>query len=296
MTEPFQKDDEFLRDLNASNPGPDHFSLWWLAQMGYLLQWRGHRLLLDPYLSDSLTHKYATTDKPHVRMTGRVVAPDRLTGIDGITASHIHTDHLDSETLRPLAAANPGVRLVCPEAIRATARERSGLSDDRILGLDCADPSSAVTAGCASRITVGAFEIEAVPAAHERLDRDAHGRLIAVGWIVRFGGWTVYHSGDTVPYPGMEALLKPHRIDLALLPINGRKPERRVSGNLWGREAASLSKNLGVRCVIPGHYDLFEFNTESPDEFIVTCQTLDQPFAVLRNGQRWESSSLVQHS
>ena len=30
-------------------------------------------LLFDPYLSESLTKKYAQTDKPHVRMTRRAV-------------------------------------------------------------------------------------------------------------------------------------------------------------------------------------------------------------------------------
>jgi L-ascorbate metabolism protein UlaG (beta-lactamase superfamily) len=29
--------------------------LWWLGLSGFLIQWQGHHLLLDPYLSDSLT-------------------------------------------------------------------------------------------------------------------------------------------------------------------------------------------------------------------------------------------------
>ena len=48
-------------------------------------------LLLDPYLSDSLTQKYTATDKPHVCMTARVVAPERLDFIDLVTSSHNHT-------------------------------------------------------------------------------------------------------------------------------------------------------------------------------------------------------------
>ena len=52
------------------------------------IQGAKHRILIDPYLSDSLTHKYAGTDRPHVRMTERVVAPERLTFIDVVTSSH----------------------------------------------------------------------------------------------------------------------------------------------------------------------------------------------------------------
>ena len=57
------------------------------------MQWNDHHLLLDPYLSDSLTRKYAATDKPHVRMTELVIDPARLDFIDAVTSSHNHTDH-----------------------------------------------------------------------------------------------------------------------------------------------------------------------------------------------------------
>ena len=109
MIRPIQQDDAFLADLDraGSEAAPDSLHVWWLGQSGFLLQWQGQRLLLDPYLSDSLTRKYATTDKPHVRMTERVVDPSRLSGITVVTASHAHTDHLDPETLLPLAQSNP---------------------------------------------------------------------------------------------------------------------------------------------------------------------------------------------
>ena len=81
MIEPALRDDAFLADVAGAAreaEGTDRFHLWWLGQSGFLVQWRGYHLLLDPYLSDSLTRKYAGTDKPHVRMTARVVDPERL--------------------------------------------------------------------------------------------------------------------------------------------------------------------------------------------------------------------------
>src|SRR5512132_2377729 len=79
MIQPALKDDDFLADVLAARDYPNDVHLWWLGQSGFLVQWQDHHLLLDPYLSDSLTHKYAATDKPHVRMTEIVVAPERLT-------------------------------------------------------------------------------------------------------------------------------------------------------------------------------------------------------------------------
>ena len=58
-----KKDHDLLQEMDNLVPDERYFHLWWLGQSGYLLQWRGKRVLIDPYLSDSLTKKYAVTDK-----------------------------------------------------------------------------------------------------------------------------------------------------------------------------------------------------------------------------------------
>src|SRR6266508_3994867 len=102
MIRPLVKNDGLLADIHGAPRDSHQFHLWWLGQSGFLLQWQGKHVLFDPYLSDSLTKKYAASAKPHVRMTERVVAPERLDFIDVVTSSHNHTDHLDAETLLPL--------------------------------------------------------------------------------------------------------------------------------------------------------------------------------------------------
>ena len=278
MIKPFLKDDALLADIKAAAKDESRFHCWWLGQSGFLIQWRSKHLLFDPYLSDSLTRKYAATDKPHVRMTEQVIAPERLDFIDLVTSTHNHTDHLDAETLGPLLDVNPELELIIPEANRAFVAKRLGIEAKKPRGMNLG-----------RRIPISGFEIHGVPAAHEALETDAEGNHRFMGYVARFGPWTVYHSGDTVLFEGMEVLLKRWSIDLAILPINGRLPERRVSGNLWGRESARLAHDIGARMVIPCHYEMFDFNTESPDEFVQTCQSLEQPFQVLRAGERWSS-------
>ena len=133
---------------------------------------------------------------------------------------------------------------------------------------------------------VGDFMFSAVPAAHEEIERDSAGCCVYLGYVVRMEPWRVYHGGDTVHYPRMEELLADHRVDVALLPINGRKPERNVAGNLNGEEAARLAKAIGARQAVPCHYDMFESNTEPPDLFVDTCTRIEQPYTVLRCGER----------
>ena len=158
MISPYQKDDAFLADVASTRDATDGFRLWWLGQSGFLVQWQGRHLLLDPYLSDSLTKKYAQTDKPHVRMTERVVDPRHLDFIDVVTSSHNHTDHMDAETLNPLREVNPGLKLVIPEANRAFVAQRLGCDPDWPIGLDAG-----------ASVEVAAFTFHGVPAAHNEL-------------------------------------------------------------------------------------------------------------------------------
>ena len=127
--------------------------------------------------------------------------------------------------------------------------------------------------------------------ADQLLEQDAAGHHKYLGYIVQIGPWTIYHSGDTVLYEGMVEQLRYWPIDIALLPINGRAPERRVAGNLDGPEAAQLAKAIGAKVVIPCHYEMFEFNTASPADFVAAAQRIDQPYRVLRAGERWHSQT-----
>ena len=273
MIQPAQQDDTFLADVVSA--GDDRLHLWWLGQSGFLVKWNSRHLLLDPYLSDSLTEKYAATDKPHARMTGRVVAPARLGFVDVVTSSHNHTDHLDAPTLLPMFDANPGLKLVLPEANRTFAAERLGMNGESFVGLD--ERESATVCG---------FEFHGIPAAHDTIERDEQGRCKFMGFVIRCGPWTIYHSGDTLLHDALADRLRAFSIDVALLPINGNVPERRVAGNLDGREAAELAKEIGAGLAVPCHFEMFEFNTATPDRFIATCKELGQPYRVLRAGER----------
>lgn len=285
MIRPLLQGDALLANINdAAALEPDKLHLWWLGQSGFLVLWKGQLALLDPYLSDSLTTKYRDTDKPHVRMSERVIEPDRLDDVALITSSHNHTDHLDADTLVPIIrASGPDLRLAAPEANKKFVFERLGVgdrlkeSDFHFIGLD-----DAATAA------VGPFTLIGVPAAHEQIDQDDQGRHRTIGLILRCGPHTIYHSGDTMLYDGIAGKLRPFNVDVALLPINGRVPERRVAGNMNGAEAAQLAKDIGAKVVIPHHYDLFEFNTADPDtEFVPACKKLEQPCRVLQLGERF---------
>lgn len=275
MIKPILQDDAFLADVESAGHSPDRPHIWWLGQSGFMVQFQGSHLLLDPYLSDSLTKKYAGTDKPHVRMTERVIAPERLDFIAAVTSSHNHTDHLDGETIIPLLQANPRMAVIVSEANRAFAASRLGIQLGRLTGLTLEKAHS-----------IGPFSFHAVPSAHESLDFDKNGDPLYMGLVIRAGPWTIYQSGDTLRYPGIAERLQPWEIDVAMLPINGRDPRRRVAGNLSTQEAAELGRDMGAGLVIPCHYEMFEFNTASPQDFGQAAEAVGQGYRVLKCGER----------
>ena len=276
MIKPVLQDESFLEDVARARKISDQLHLWWLGQSGYLIQWNGHHLLIDPYLSDSLTKKYAGTNKPHVRMTERVIAPERLDFVDVVTSSHNHTDHLDGETLIPLWNANPNLRVIVPRANLNFAAERLQVSPERLIPIR-ADGEA---------IKIEPFTFHAILAAHETLEQDENGDHRFIGLIIQVGNWTIYHSGDCVIYDGLVERLKNWKIDLALLPINGRDPTRGVAGNFSGEEAAALAKEIGAGIVVPCHYEMFEFNTVTPENFIRAVKMADQLYRILKCGER----------
>ena len=275
MIVPLQQDDILLTDIKAARKEPDKLHVWWLGQSGFLLQHNGTHLLFDPYLSDSLSIKYIETDKPHTRVSERVIDPARLMMIDVVSSSHNHTDHLDADTLLPVLAASPNVKLVVPEANRAFVADRLKCNPVWPIGL---------TAG--QSVTIGGVTLHGVPAAHNDLAVDANGRNLYMGFVAELGPFKVYHSGDTLWYDGMVEILAPFRVDLAFLPINGNKPERRVAGNLNPDEAALLGHRIRAKLVIPHHYDLFAFNTANPADFVNACNRESTPNKVMQLGER----------
>jgi L-ascorbate metabolism protein UlaG (beta-lactamase superfamily) len=266
-------DTEFRSLSTGEGVGGRGFFLWWLGQSGYLLQWKNKRILIDPYLSDSLTKKYLHTEKPHTRISGLVIHPELLKNISIVSSSHNHTDHLDAETLIPVLQNNPGIKFIIPEANRNFVADRVKCDAAFPIGLN--DGQS---------VTIDEFTIHGVPAKHNEIERDENGNCRCMGYVIEFGGYKIYHSGDTLWFDGMVEMLKPFNVDVALLPINGNNPERKTPGNLDCKEAAALGKAINAKVVIPCHYDMFAFNTADVNEFVMEAEKINQPYKVLKAG------------
>jgi len=234
----------------------ENMSLTWLGQAGFLIESKASRIVIDPYLSDSLAVKYAGRMFPHRRMQPIPIQPSELQNISLVLCSHGHSDHMDPGTLPGIAEENPDCRFICPESEKSTATER-GVPVERFIGLDDRESWG------------GEVRVEAVASAHEELACDACNRSLYLGYVIDFGGYTIYHSGDNVPYEGLTKRLKAMNIDAAFLPVNGRdsyRTQNGIAGNFTVSEAAELCREAGIGLLVPHHFGMFNFNTEDPQQ------------------------------
>ncbi len=243
-------------------------ALWWLGQAGFLICSGNLKILVDAYLSDALAEKYRGQMFPHIRMMAPPLSMESLDDIDFCISSHAHSDHLDPGLLPVLSRVSPACRFIVPEAALSTALER-GVPGDRLIGMDAG-----------SFLSLGDnAEIRAVPAAHEELLLDDGGRHFFLGYILELGDFRIYHPGDCIPYDGLDQWLENRNIDLALMPVNGRREDlssRGIAGNFSLEEAYQIVLDHDITYLIPHHYGMFDFNTlsrEKLDEFIQVRNT-----------------------
>jgi len=244
-------------------------TLTWLGQAGFVLRGAGATVLVDAFL----------TDKPQRRIPPPV-DPATLTDVDVVLCTHEHWDHLDGPTVAAVAQASPGATVVVPAPVTDQV-VAAGVPAGRVVGAVAHRP----VGGLAAAVTP-------IPACHGVDVADAYnfgtdmsdGVVRYLGYVIDLGGVRIYHSGDTIWWPGQERALRDLGVHVALLPINGRDPVREadnIVGNMDHREAALLAAAAGVELLVPMHYDMFEGNRGFPDQLVATVERLGLDVPVL---------------
>ena len=230
-------------------------NLTWLGQGGFLLECNGRRLVIDPYLSDSLAKSHGTFRLIPPPMTIDQVVPDV------VFVTHDHLDHFDPETMVPLFNTFPNCRLVGPESVVEHGR-REGFAEERMC---CISPGRSVE--------MAGYRLTATPAHHS--DR------LAVGLLIEAEECLLYVSGDTLYKPTLATdvlALAPRAIDCVIICINGKL------NNMDAACAAQVVEQLRPSLAIPMHYGMFAKNTVDPQEFLSLCLSAGRPTKTLTPG------------
>ncbi len=250
-------DRQLIQEIESTKVPYGMLAVWSLGQASFIVKGGDTVVYVDPFtLSDEeVESRYGLK-----RLFPSPVGPEQITNADCCLITHEHADHLDPDTIKAMAAANSRTLFVAPNCCLDAMRE-CGVSEARLYR---AETDKAV-------VEEERLSVKPIPAAHEQLELDDEGFCKYAGYVVRLNGVTWYHAGDTIVYDGLVERLAAERIDLALLPINGRdafRTGRGIIGNMDYREAAELAHLAGFGLTVPMHYDLFAGNTERPGYFV----------------------------
>jgi L-ascorbate metabolism protein UlaG (beta-lactamase superfamily) len=144
-----------------------------------------------------------------------------------------------------------------------------GVVPERILGVQ---PGAAIDLGKLRIFPIPAMHGLAFPPFEYNFGQTlSNGLYRYVGYVIELAGVRIYHAGDSLVYDGLVEKLRELKIDIALLPINGRsyvRERQNLVGNMDDREAADLAAAVGVDLLVPIHYDMFASNLGRPDALV----------------------------
>jgi L-ascorbate metabolism protein UlaG (beta-lactamase superfamily) len=227
----------------------------WLTQGGFMFESADYRIVVDPYMSNSLEENQALTRLTLFPLSMKELRPNVL------ACTHDHIDHLDPQTVTTVTEAYPECLFAGPVSCCRHFAEL-GIPADRIVALKQGQQKE-----------IGSFNVLPVFAAHSDPE--------AVGLLLSAEGKKVYLSGDTT-YDERLFSSQLEGCDLMLICINGKL------GNMTSDESLKCVKRLKPKTALPMHYGLFAENTADPAPFVAACRAEGVRSFEMESGRTFE--------
>jgi L-ascorbate metabolism protein UlaG (beta-lactamase superfamily) len=229
--------------------------LTYFGHSWFLLEITGTRLVLDPYL----------TENPHGRVALASVP------CDYILCTHAHGDHIcDALALAQLHRAT----LVAPYELA----EHFAADASRPTTLDLMPGGG---------IDLPWGRIQMTPAIHSSAIELRRGQNlpmgVASGYLIRAGGQSLYHAGDTALFLDMKLIAEMNGpFDAALLPIGD-------NFTMGPDDALTALDFLRPKVAVPMHYNTWPLIAQDPAVFAARASQAGHTVKVLAPGQSLEA-------
>ncbi len=204
-----------------------------LGQAGLLFEKDGFKIMIDPYLSDSVV-------KVNPKNYRRIPVDESLFDIkpDVMIFTHNHLDHYDPETAPRFISAESGMLVLSPRSVWDEVRKIGGNNNYVLFNRH-------------TEWTQNGIRFTAVKAEHSDIS--------PIGVIIDDGEKKYYVTGDTLYNEEIFEDI-PEDVYALFLPVNG------VGNNMNKVDAARFAKRVNAKKVVPIHIGMFDEMTA--DDFV----------------------------
>lgn len=202
------------------------FKVIFLGQAGLLFTNERIKILIDPYLSDSVEKV-----NPKNKRRQRIDESFLQIKPDVIVITHNHADHYDKETLRHYLKKDAGITVLSPFSVWRDVK-------------DFADGNNCVMFNNGTTWTEGGVVFRAV--------RAEHSDEYAIGVVIEADGESFYVTGDTLYSEKVFESLPDKQYKAVFLPING------VGNNMNAVDAMQFVSRIKTKYAVPVHFGMFD--------------------------------------
>ena len=204
----------------------------YLGQAGLLFEKNGLKIMIDPYLSNSV-------EKINPKNYRRVAVDESFLKIkpDVMIFTHNHLDHYDPETVTHFINTDSNILVLAPKSVWDEVRKIGG-------------NNNYVLFNCYTSWTENGIKFTAVKAEHSD--------ITPIGIIIDDGEKKYYVTGDTLYNEEIFEDI-PDDIYALFLPVNG------VGNNMNMTDASHFAKRINAKKTVPIHIGMFDELTA--DEF-----------------------------
>ena len=197
----------------------------WLGQAGLLFIKDGFKIMIDPYLSDSV-------EKINPASFRRQAVDESLFEIkpDVIIFTHNHLDHYDPETVCRFISADTNIVVLSPASVWQEVRKIGG-------------GNNYIQFNRHTVWTENGIKFTAVKAEHSDIS--------PIGVIIDDGDKKYYITGDTLFNEDIFADI-PNDIYALFLPVNG------VGNNMNMADAKAFAEKIDPKVAVPVHCGMFD--------------------------------------
>lgn len=215
-------------------------SILYLGHAGFEITLDELTIYIDPYLGDSPD-----------RLIKAAISSGEIEKADLLLITHEHFDHFEKSTVLDVVERTQASVVAQNLVLRELDIPTRNKVDVRI----------------GDSFSLKGVDIEVIKAVHPQ-------SKYSVGFIVRKGGKSIYHAGDTYEFSEMVDL----RAEYALLPIGGTYTMDPI-------DAHKAAKEIRCKFVIPMHYNTWDRIRQNANEFAKSLADTKAKPIVLKVGE-----------